>query len=327
MNITTHQWPVREQKAVDDFYISLRSVWDTMRPWYTLAEPYSEAGAQQFRDAMRYGHDGWATPKRLDDVAVNLPIPSSSGNGDLYVRTFRPSGVCHGVYLHFHSGGWTLGSADIEDEVLSRIANKTGYMVASVEYRLAPKHRYPGAIEDGLDAAAFFLRAESEREYGPLCIVGGESAGAHLAMTVIFGLRQRGVDVQEQLRCLVFNYGVDLGLTPSVRNNQDNLILSRRDMEVFVQTWIQDRDPRDARVSPLYEKDFGNMPPAIFVVGDKDPLLDDSLFASMKWHAAGNETQVVIFPGSFHGLARLGGPDMEASLTVSERFIRAHGSA
>jgi acetyl esterase/lipase len=208
LKITVHKWTAEEQQAVNGFYEAFRKVWDTMNPWYKLEEPFSEAGVQRFRDAMKYGRDGWPVPKRLDDVAVNIAVPSSSGNDGLYLRVIKPTAPSKGVYLHMHSGGWTVGSADIEDTVLHRIAKNTGYTVASVEYRLAPKHRYPKAIDDCLDAALFLLHPDNENKYGPLRIIGGESAGGHLTMAVAFRLRNKGIDVRKQFHCLVFNYGV-----------------------------------------------------------------------------------------------------------------------
>lgn len=211
LKIRVHQWTDEEKKANETFYTALRGVWDSMVPWYKLEEPHSEAGAQRFRDMMKYGGGGWPARKRLDDIAEDIPIESRSGAKGLYLRVIRPpsSGeqAKKGVYLHFHGGGWTVGSADIEDETLYRIACNTGYTVASMEYRLAPAHPYPAATEDCLDAALFLLTPESEAKLGPLRAVGGESAGAHLSMTTIFGLRHTGIDVRSQLDAAVFNYG------------------------------------------------------------------------------------------------------------------------
>jgi len=209
LNITEHQWTPKEKQANAAFYDALRGMWNQMVPWYKLAEPRSEAGAQQFRDRMKYGGGGWTAKTRLDDIAVNLPVPSSSGARDLYLRVFRPGTpeASRGVYLHFHGGGWTVGSADGEDEILYRIACKTGYTVASMEYRMGPKYKYPVPIEDCLNAALFLLDKKNEATYGPLKVIGGESAGAHLSMVTAFGLRALGYDLRMQLDSLVFNYG------------------------------------------------------------------------------------------------------------------------
>ena len=218
LKITVHQWTEDEKKANDSFYAALRGIWDNMVPWYKLEEPHSEAGAQRFRDQMKYGGGGWPARTRLDEIAVDIPVPSTTGVEGLYLRVFKPDSSIHpvnkGVYLHSHGGGWTVGSADIEDETLYRIACKTGYTVASMEYRLAPKHPYPAPLEDCMDAARYVLTPEIEAKMGPLRVMGGESAGAHLAMATLFGLRSSGVDVKSQLDALVFNYGCYGKLVP-----------------------------------------------------------------------------------------------------------------
>lgn len=211
LKIRVHQWTAEERKANEGFYAALREIWNTMIPWYQLEEPYSEKGAQRFRDQMKYGGGGWPARKRLDDIAVNIPFPSSTGAQGVYLRVFKPAsasnGGSKGVYLHIHGGGWTVGSADIEDETLYRIACNTGYTVASCEYRLAPKHPYPAPVDDCLDATLYLLTPEVEEKLGPLRLIGGESAGAHLTMTTVFALRSRGIDVRTQLDAVVFNYG------------------------------------------------------------------------------------------------------------------------
>lgn len=77
-------------------------------------------------------------------------------------------------------------------------------------------------------------------------------------------------------------------------------------------------------ISPLFNPDFTKLPPAIFIVGEDDALYDDSLFAAIKWHMAGNEAELVVFPGSNHGFVRLGGPDAADGLATSEAFVQKH---
>ncbi|KAK5031712.1 hypothetical protein LTS07_004332 [Exophiala sideris] len=327
LKIRVQQWTEDEAKANGGFYTALRGVWDTMVPWYKLEEPYSEAGAQTFRNMMKFGGGGWPARKRLDDIAENIPVASRSGAQGLYLRVFKPATnngqPPKGVYLHFHGGGWTVGSADVEDEILYRIACNTGYTVASMEYRLAPKSPYPAPIEDCMDAALYLLSPEVEASMGPLRVIGGESAGAHLTMVTVFGLRTNGVNVRSQLDAIVLNYGCyDMDQTPSVRAFTDNLVLSRTDMVNFGNAWLSNvKDRQVAEISPLYQADWKNLPPAIFVVGSDDCLYDDTLFAAIKWHMGGNDTQLSVFPNSKHGFCRLNGPDCNAGLSESETFV------
>lgn len=117
----------------------------------------------------------------------------------------------------------------------------------------------------------------------------------------------------------------DLTHTPSARTWQDNLVLSTTDMANFADSWLSEvPDRRIPEISPLYNRDFSHMPPAIFVIGSNDPLYDDSLFGAVKWRIGGNDTQLTVFPGSYHGLCRLGGPDKDAGLKASETFVKQH---
>ena len=213
LRITTHAWTPAEKLAQETFYAFLRDKSKAITPWYALSPPSSEEGAQIFRENVKFGRGGWTLKPRLS-TAYEVPIPSRSGFESLYLRIFEPqptpnrdAAVAAGLYLHLHGGGWVIGSPDNEDEVLNRIANRTGCRVASLGYRLAPQFPYPAAVEDCVDAALYLLKPENAARFGLLRVIGGESAGGHLAMCVAFALRKAGVDLRTQLDCLVFNYG------------------------------------------------------------------------------------------------------------------------
>lgn len=92
----------------------------------------------------------------------------------------------------------------------------------------------------------------------------------------------------------------------------------------FVPAAANAQDLQRAAISPLFNPDFTNLPPAIFVLGSDDALYDDSLFAATKWHMAGNEAEIIVFPGSKHGFCRMGGPDCSAGLEAGEAFVQKH---
>ncbi|MBV6656565.1 MAG: alpha/beta hydrolase fold domain-containing protein [Devosiaceae bacterium] len=197
-----------------------------------------------------------------------------------------------GVYLHIHGGGWTFGQADFQDPMLARLADATGLIAASVAYRLAPEHPYPDGPTDCLAAVAWaFAQA------GPV-FVGGESAGAHLALLTALTLRDQGIDCSG----LVLNAGCyDLALTPSVRNwGSAKLVLNTRDIEMFAGNFVPAfMDRRSAAISPLYTRLEG-LPPSFLSVGTEDPLLDDSLMLHQRLLAAGVSSQLAVAPGGCH---------------------------
>jgi len=205
-----------------------------------------------------------------------------------------------GVYLHLHGGGWTLGAADLQDESLNTIAESTGLAVASVEYRLAPEHPFPAGPDD-CERAARWLVGGGHRELGapPIFAIGGESAGAHLAVLTLLRLRETAAFAAANLV-----YGAyDLSGTPSRRRFTDALVLTGAAMDWFTDNFLPGLDAeqrREPEISPLYA-DLGDLPPALFSVGTLDPLLDDSLFMAARWQAAGNEMELQVYEEAVHG--------------------------
>ena len=200
-----------------------------------------------------------------------------------------------------HGGGWVLGGADMNDGMLERIADNTGQAVVSVEYRLAPEYPYPAGPDD-CEAAAAWLVAHMQREFGCQALtIGGESAGGHLAASTILRMRNRYGYTGFRGANLV--YGVfDLAMTPSQRVfGNTRLVLRTIDMQQFYNAFLPDvTDRRVPDISPLYA-DLKGLCPALFSVGTKDALLDDTLFMHARWVAAGNAAELAVYPGGAHG--------------------------
>lgn len=212
------------------------------------------------------------------------------------LRVSPAAAEARGTYLHIHGGGWSLGAPDQFDLYSQRIADATGLEVLSVQYRLAPEAPWPAAAEDCLAAARWVLANRT----GPV-VIGGESAGAHLAAVLLLRLRDEGA--LGRLAGAVLNYGMfDLAMTPSVRRWGDRcLVLSTPIIDWFCTNLVQGRVPRDdPALSPLHAELRG-LPPALFQCGTEDPLLDDTLFMAARWQAAGNRAETALWPGGVHG--------------------------
>ena len=220
--------------------------------------------------------------------------------GPLALRMFLPPKV-DGVYLHLHGGGWVLGSSDAQDERLETISNTCNLAVLSVEYRLAPEDPYPAGPDD-CEAAAVWLAKNAKPEFGSdRLLIGGESAGAHLTVVTLSRLRDRhGLT---PFAGAFLGYGFyDPALTPSARRwGERYLVLSTPVLDWFSDHFVPRQKRRDPDVNPLYA-DLAAMPPALFVVGTLDQLLDDTLFMHARWLAAGNEANLDVYPGGIHGL-------------------------
>lgn len=249
------------------------------------------------RAARESGQSIWGPVERLPH-AESRTIPGPAG--DLPVRILRCDEP-QGVYLHLHGGGWTLGSESQHDPKLDALARAARVTVMSVGYRLAPEHPYPEGPDD-CEAAALWLLAHARGELGSgRLVIGGESAGAHLAVITLLRMRERHGVVPFRAANLVYGC-YDLTLTPSARRwGERNLVLSTPILECFLDHFVADPGLRaHPDVSPLFA-DLAGLPPALFTVGTLDPLLDDTLFMALRWEAAGNRAEVAIHPGGVHG--------------------------
>lgn len=224
------------------------------------------------------------------------PLPEALGSGTGRVRLVEVADP-QGVYLHIHGGGWVLGAPDQFDGRHQKIGEAARMTVVSVHYRLAPEHLWPACAEDCMAAALWALDYAAERGI-PLAI-GGESAGAHLSAVTL--LKLRDVGRLNEVAAAVLLYGCyDMRGTPSVLNwGEKNLILSTPIVKWFANAVLGDADPAAPSVSPLMA-DLSRMPPALFICGDQDPLLDDSLFMAERWRAAGGRATLQIWPGAIH---------------------------
>lgn len=255
-------------------------------------------GAEAQRAARRRGEGPFPAPV-LSPRARVITITGKDGNA-IPLRVIAPDNP-RGIYLHIHGGGWVLGGADMQDPMLERIADNTGQAVVSVEYRLAPEHPCPAGPDD-CEAAAAWLVQNGEKEFGTGALtLGGESAGGHLAAVTILRMRDRHGYTKFRGANLVYG-AFDLSMTPSQRQFGDRrLILRTIDMTQFYNAFLPTvTDRRAPDVSPLYA-DLKGLCPALFSVGTKDALLDDTLFMHARWIAAGNEAELAIYPGGAHG--------------------------
>ena len=256
-------------------------------------------GAEVTRDARRRGVGPFpVSPK--SPRARTIVITGKDGN-EIPLRVIAPNGAPRGVYLHIHGGGWVLGSAELQDPMLERVADNTGLAVVSVEYRLAPEHPYPAGPDD-CESAAAWLVANAKTEFGTdVLTTGGESAGGHLAGATVLRMRDRYGYTGFRGANLVYG-AFDMSMTPSQRQFGDRrLVLRTIDMQQFYNAFLPTgQDRRDPDISPLYANLKG-LCPALFSVGTADALLDDTLFMHARWIAAGNEAELAIYPGGAHG--------------------------
>lgn len=236
--------------------------------------------------------------------ARNASIEGIDGE-DVTLRLFTPDSTPTGVYLHIHAGGLVMGSADAQDPMYERIAASTGQAVVSVDYRLAPEHPYPAAWDD-CEAAALWLVENAKREFGTDTLtIGGESAGATLAVPTLVRMRDKhGFTGFAGANLSYGNY--DTSMSPSQKwIGALGALLKTEDIQSCSDAYCPDVSKRrDPDVSAIYAE-LSKMPPALFSVGTLDPFLDDSLFMHARWIAAGNEAELAVYPGCPHAFTAM----------------------
>ena len=239
------------------------------------------------------------------------------------VRLFVPHEV-RSVYLYIHGGAWIMGANDLADHLLWGRAQGGHTAVVSLDYRLAPENPWPHALDD-CTAAAEWLADHALEEFGTdRLLIGGDSAGAHLAVATLLALRDEhgstkfcGADLR---------YGMyDMRLTPSVRNHRG------RAFDAQMLSWVLDHVfPATLREQPLVSPllaELQGLPPALFTVGTYDSLLDDTLFMWARWRAAGNLAELSLHPGGGHAFDYLDTAEARRALEASVGFIRDVTSA
>ena len=224
--------------------------------------------------------------------------------GPLSMRIYTPVASGPGpatALIYFHGGGLVSGNLDTHDGVCRALANAAGCRVFSVDYRLAPEHRFPAAVDDACAATAWIVRHAVELRIAPDRIaVGGDSAGATLAAVVCQQTRQMpGVKLAAQLLlCPIMDFA---GETASRKAYAEGFLLETqqmgRDLEQYVPAGVDAADPR---ISPLRATDFRNLPPAYIHTAEFDPLHDEGRAYADGLVAAGVKVHYTCHPGMIH---------------------------
>ncbi|MDT9592290.1 alpha/beta hydrolase [Nocardioides zeae] len=232
--------------------------------------------------------------------AETLSVPVLDGEIDVLLLVPTPSPT--GLLVYFHGGGWVIGKVEEFETLGRRLAERTGQAVALVDYRLAPEHRFPTAVEDAW-AALLWLSERSDDLLGgrvPLT-VAGDSAGGNLA-AVLARRATHGSGPEIARQVLVYPV-TDCDLErPSYRDPANQLMLERASMVAFWDHYLPDVDARvDPDASPLRAEDLSGLPPAIVLTAEHDVLRDEGEAYAAALEAAGVPVDARRFDGQMHG--------------------------
>ncbi|HMH95749.1 MAG TPA: alpha/beta hydrolase [Bradyrhizobium sp.] len=260
-------------------------------------------------------------PPELASVEpLTIPSPAGSIPARIYTptRLRKLNGLAPGL-VFFHGGGWVIGDLDSHDVVCRKLADEGELMVVSVDYRLAPEHKFPAAVDDAIASTKWI--AENAKQFGidaSRLMVGGDSAGGNLAAVVAISARDgNGPDIAGQL--LIYP-AIDFAMIhPSHREPETSILLTHS-----VILWFRDHylsgaaNVGDWRASPARAKTLIGLPPAYVLTAGADPLRDEGDEYARRLKEAGVAVTHRTFPGQFHGFFTMGKLLQQANVAAAE---------
>ena len=280
----------------------MRSVLERMArapypPMYTLA-------AQDAKAAYEAGSGVLEIPKAQLERVEDFRMPARDGYS-LPARLYAPSRERLPVLLYFHGGGFTIGSIASHDTLCRELSRLSGCAVVSVDYRLAPEHRFPVAVDDAWDAMQWLAGHDSDlRIDSSRMAVGGDSAGGTLAAVCAIYARDAKLPLALQL---LFYPGCAPGQdAASHARFSHGLVLERAHINYFFDQYIDPADREDWRFAPLNAEDLDGVAPAWFGLAECDPLVDDGIAYADKLRLSGVAVDLEIYRGVTHEFIKMG---------------------
>ncbi len=226
--------------------------------------------------------------------------------GPIRVRFYVPSDRAESLLVFYHGGGWTIGDCDTHDRACRFLAARAGCRVASVDYRLAPEHPYPAAVEDAW--SAWRTIAEHAPDWGAApnrLAVGGDSAGGNLAAVVAHRAKNGG---GPRLQLLIYPSVDHIGRYASIERYGKGYLLTKALIDRFQNYYLPDpARRREPAASPLLHDDFAGVAPAFVQTAGFDPLQDEGAAYVKKLAAAGVPVEHKHYPSLLHGYMQLAG--------------------
>ena len=265
--------------------------------------PIESLTPAEAREGMLVGTMALGTPERVHEIEDrHIPGPA----GPIPIRIYRPRAAAGlPIVVFFHGGGWVVGNIDTHDGLCRALANHADALVVSVDYRLAPEHPHPAAVDDAYAATSWVaeqaaaLGGDSRR-----MAVAGDSAGGNLSAVVAQLARDRG---GPRLALQVLIYPVtDCDLdSASYLALADGYYLTRAAMRWFWELYVPQAANRALpTASPLRASSLAGLPPALVITAEYDPLVDEGEAYARRLTQAGVATTLTRYPGMIHGFAR-----------------------
>jgi len=260
-------------------------------------------------------------PPELKSVApLSIPSPGGSIPARIYTpKVLRQSGGLAPCLVFFHGGGWVIGDLDTHDVACRKLADEGQLIVISVDYRRAPEHKFPSAVDDAIAATAWV--ASCAKELGvdaSRLLVGGDSAGGNLAAVVAIAARDcNGPAIAGQV--LIYP-ATDFAMThPSHSEVETSVLLTHSVVKWFCNHYLNSAaDVHDWRASPARASTLIGLPPAYMLTAGADPLRDEGDEYAKRLMQADVAVTHRIFPGQFHGFFTMGKLLQQANVAAQE---------
>ena len=258
---------------------------------------------QQLRTMVSIMDEPAPALPRIEDISI--PGPAGTIAARVYSSAAKTS-PARPVVAYFHGGGWVQGDLETHHGLCARLAERAGAIVVAVDYRLAPEHKFPAAVEDCL-AVYRWLRSRATDLGGDAGRVGlaGDSAGGNLS-AVVSQLSAAAGDPVPTCQALIYP-GLDFSLdTPSHRELEDGHVIPRDRILWYMDQYLPNHADRlDPKASPMRAKDLTGQPPTMVVTAGFDPLRDEGLAYAERLRAAGVDVVYREYPGQIHAFVSL----------------------
>jgi len=248
--------------------------------------------------------------------------------GEIPLRVYAPDAELPlPIVAYFHGGGWVFMGIETHDWICRRLANASGAIVVSAEYRLAPEHRYPAALDDCMAVTTWLADHGGELGGDPSRLaVAGDSAGGNLATAVALASRTEG-GPGLAAQALVYPVTDAACATPSFVQNAEGYLLTARTMQWFWEQYLgPNGDPDDGYASVLRAPDLAGLPPTLVITAEFDPLRDEGEAYAEHLRAAGVDATVHRYDGMVHGFLGMPEvvPESTDAMTELGDFLRRH---
>ncbi|HIE1654589.1 MULTISPECIES: alpha/beta hydrolase [Burkholderia] len=287
------------------------------------AKPLPQSTPEEARGLMLHLARAVRAPEAVVDLhrVEDLTVPGAAGS--LRARLYRPSGERHlPTVVYLHGGGFVIGDLDTHDNICRELARGANAVVVSVDYRLAPEHRYPAGADDAIAATKWVIANAGELGGSDVVAVAGDSAGGNLAAVVTQQLHADGISLAAQFLIYPAVAGDRSGF-PSFKENGEGYLLDVETIAWFERHYLSDgAHPEDARLAPIHAKNLAGLPPAVIVTAEYDPLRDEGEAYGRLLHASGVKVDTLRCDGMLHGFFDMGAISPGAQTWIDKGIAR-----